>query len=298
MWRKMVKAGAPLPLLIFITACSLFQPSMDKEGQGAAKPEKEERAGGTAEKPVTVAEVERALIRLTIEMNMPGEFEDYRRGAEYFPDSLAAFFLLEEAFDEKGIRVRRAVYREDGRVYHRFFRFPLKDGEARRQSEDPALDRPPIEGAMVWRFAHEVEGEGFSFDVLIDGDGFPRELRYLDPAAGMRTVRSTRFDTLIAEAADGATRTETLRSLAREIQTGAEQLLPPYYQNLEPAGEEEIEEAGRPVDALRLSRDLGVAFGGELQVWYSREVRDGILRVRIGEKQRKVGIEEWNPPRR
>ncbi len=280
----------PVFLLVMFSACSLFQPSVHTDGQEAVQTAEKEAMGEDTDKPVSLAEVERALIRLTIQMNMPGEFEDYRRGAEYFPDSLAAFFLLESPGEAERETVRRAVYREDGRVYHSFFRYSLEETETGRKSEGP-----PVEGPRLWRFVHEVEGEGFSFEVLIDGDGFPRELRYFDPAAGRRTARPTRFDALIAKAADAAARTETLRSLARDIRAGTGQLLPPYYRDLRPEEEGEINEAGRTVEALRLSRDLGDAYGGELQVWYSREVMDGILRVRIGENERKVGIEEWKP---
>ncbi|MFO7849578.1 MAG: hypothetical protein R6V67_06435, partial [Spirochaetia bacterium] len=90
-------------------------------------------------------------------------------------------------------------------------------------------------------------------------------------------------------------RADIIRSLVRQKREEARSKLPAYYRELKIIGEETIEQAGKTLEAVHLSRKLGEEFGGDLHVWYSRDVTGGIIRVRIGKDVPKVGIEKWEP---
>ncbi|MFP4180472.1 MAG: hypothetical protein ACLFSA_10500 [Spirochaetaceae bacterium] len=271
---------------LFFSSCAGLLPGMggDEAGSGAeGSGDTREQEGAQEQQvekeasPVTVGEVESALMQLTLQMKAVSEFEDYSRGAPGFEESLALLFLLDRGPVPEEDGVLRAVYKETGEVYHEYTR-AVVDAE---------------ENYRLWRFVHTVEGESLSYEVFVDDNRIPREVRYEDPETGEKTQRPTRFDKALSQAEDSSTRAEVLRSLERQKREEMRAGLPAYYRELEIGGEETIEQADRTLEAVHLSRKLGEDFGGDLHVWYSRDVPGRIIRVRIGEDIPKVGVEKW-----
>ncbi len=259
--------------------------------RGSSKEQEEEPAA-----PVSVEEVEASLLQLTLRMELPKALESLGSGSEEIDETLALIFSLEKGPLPIEKAVRRAVYRESGEIYHSFTR------TARKSSE----------GRALWKLRHEVEGKRHLLEVLVNKGGIPLEIDYREPATGRRIERETKYRRMLDQGEEGAHSGPSSRSLSENPAAGAQsaaeapgyrqleleelvrRYLPPYYQGLEIVGTEKIEEAGRTTEATHLRRELGSEFGGDIHVWYSREVPGRILRVRVGEEIRKVGIEEWD----
>jgi hypothetical protein len=251
-------------------------------------------------------------------MELPNVMESLGSGTREIEETLALIFSLENGPLPGDGAVRRAVYRESGEVYHGFARSALEKSD----------------GGVLWRLRHVVEENRHRLDVLVNDEGIPLHIGYRDPATGERIERETRYGRALSQAEDGAHSGPSSRDFSKESTSEAQdaadapapdaahapapdaantqpaaeapgyrqveleelisRYLPPYYQGLEIVGKVEIEEAGRKLEAIHLQRELGSGYGGAIHVWYSRAVPGRILRVRVGEDIRKVGIEEWD----
>ena len=297
--------------LLVLSSCLLVPRTDDTGVEGETDRETPEERKEEPAPPVSVEEVEKALMQLTLRMELPNELESLGSGTREIEETLALIFSLENGPLPEDGAVRRAVYRESGEIYHGFAR--------------SALERS--EGSVLWRLRHVVEEHRHRLDVLVNDEGIPLHIGYRDPATGERIERQTRYGRALSQAEDGAHSGPSSREFSEEstseapeaaadapapdaanTQPAAEapgyrqveleelisRYLPPYYQGLELVGKVEIEEAGRTLEAIHLQRELGSGYGGAIHVWYSRAVPGRILRVRVGEDIRKVGIEEWD----
>ncbi|MFO7850772.1 MAG: hypothetical protein R6V67_12530, partial [Spirochaetia bacterium] len=203
MKTAVVRGFLSVVMLILLSGCAGLLPGTageKTEGEPKKAEEPQETEAEHEPAPVTVEEVESSLMQLTIQMNTVSDFQDYSNGDAGFEESLAILFLLDRRPDPEKQGALRAVYKETGEIYHEYAR--------------AVVDRK--EDSRLWRFIHTVEGETLEFEVLVDDNKIPREVRYEDPYTEEEIQRSTRFDVLMKQAEDNSIRADIIRSLVRQ----------------------------------------------------------------------------------
>lgn len=262
---------------IFLFSCVSAENNYTSKESSSYQPKSESSMPEEIKNPYTEFTLKKSLVQFHEILSSYDYFSQFIWGDYIFEDCLTIIYGLESGQYEDGEGTEVSVYDNNGQVSEIIKRSVV---ESNGKEE-------------IWWQTEHVKGEKVVFyELLTNRFSVPVSVHFRNPENGKAFSRDTMFGESVRDAALSMSEDEIRAKLTEERNEDAVNKLYPIYENIKELGIETIEAGERKLKAVHYSAVLSEAGGGTLDVWYSPDIPQGIIRI-VKDGQVVAEITAW-----
>ena len=218
-------------------------------------------------KPYSEVSLNKSLVQFHEILNSRDYFNQFTWGDYIFEDYLTTIYGLDNGEYEEGEGCEISLYDNEGRVREKVKRSVIeKNGK----------------GEIWWQTEHSREAaDPVFYEVLTNRFSVPVSVRFRNAETGKAFSRDTMFGESVRDAMLVMSDAEIRAKLDKERGEEAVNKLLPVYNNMADKGVEIIDAAGKKFEAVRYHGILQEGASGSLDIWYTPEIPQGIIRINM-----------------
>ena len=222
-------------------------------------------------KPYSDITMRKSLVLFHEFLNSYDYFNQFTWGDYIFEDYLTVIYGLVNSPFKKGSGCEMSVYDNTGKIREKFI-WSVIDINGK--------------GEVWWQTEHRREDEeSIFYEVLTNRFSVPVTVRFRNEETGKAFSRDTMFGESVLDASLRMSDDEIQAKLDEERGEDVLNKLLTVYENMKNSGVEKIEAGGKKIEAVHYqSKATDNAETGTLDVWYSPEIPQGIVRIAMNKK--------------